>query len=283
MDILTDNNSPHGSKHIAAALQEVVNEIQVVPSNQHFIEANTVSATFNELKKGHIIPVFIKDNEPVISHTEFIQTTIKAVKAVFPTETVLSPVIRISHPVKGRVPEAKDKPAKALKEHEKTIYYERMAFTVEIPTITTEVDGCKLNLTVGGIKAYNLDNLYNKSTSDQHFKVFIGFKNMVCTNLCVATDGYLSNLRVNNVNQLYNGIFMLLKDYDAVELSRLYGLFSKYSISERQFANLVGRCRMYRHMPEKKKKELPDLMFGDSQINTVCKDYYSDNSFCSSP
>ncbi len=40
---------------------------------------------------------------------------------------------------------------------------------------------------------------------------------------------------------------------------------------------------MYRHMPEKLKKDLPELMFGDSQINTVCKDYYSDNSFCSEP
>lgn len=283
MEVSIDNNKPLGSVQVGKALENVVNEIQVIPTNKHFIEANTVSVTLNELKNEHIIPVFIKDNEPVISHNEFIQTAIKAAKAAFSRDTVLSPVIRISHPVKGRIPEAKDKPANTLKDHEKTIYYERMAFTVEIPTIRTEVDGCPLNLTIGGIKAYNLDNLYSRSTSEQHFKVFIGFKNLVCTNLCISTDGYAANLKVKNLNQLYNGIYLLLKNYDAVELSNKLRMYSQYSITEKQFANLIGRCRMYRHMPEKLRKELPELMFGDSQINAVCKDYYSDNSFCSEP
>lgn len=283
MEVSINNNNALDPVQIGTAVEKVVSELEVIPNNKHFIEANTVSVTLNELKNEHIIPVFIKDNEPVISHNEFIQTAIRAAKAVFPNDTVLSPVIRISHPVKGRIPEAKDKPANALKDHEKTIYYERMAFVVEIPTISTEIDGCPLNLTIGGIKAYNLDNLYNRSTTDQHFKVFIGFKNMVCTNLCIATDGYASNLRVKNLNQLYNGIYLLLRNYNAVELSEKLNKYSQYSISERQFANLIGRCRMYRHMPEKLKKDLPELMFGDSQINAVCKDYYLDNSFCSEP
>lgn len=283
MEVSEINNNTPVPVRAGTVVNQVVNNIEVVNPYSSFIKANTQGISLNEISNKHIIPVFIKDNEPVISHTEFIQTVVKAVKAVFPKETVLSPSIRISHPVKGRVPEAKHKAAKDLQEREKTIYYERMAFTIEIPSISTEVGENKLNLTIGGIKAYNLDNLYCKSTADQHFKVFIGFKNMVCTNLCISTDGYLSNLKVKNINQLYNGVYLLLKDYNAVELSDKLKSFINYNISERQFANLVGRCRMYRHMPEHERKQLPDLMFGDSQINTVCKDYYSDNSFCSNP
>ena len=45
----------------------------------------------------------------------------------------MMPSIRVSHQIKGRVPSAIGKPVKELKENEKTIYYERMAFLIEIP------------------------------------------------------------------------------------------------------------------------------------------------------
>jgi hypothetical protein len=48
--------------------------------------------------------------------------------------------------VKGRIPEAIGKPAKDLLEHEKTIYYERMAFMMTIPSITEMVNGNRLSL-----------------------------------------------------------------------------------------------------------------------------------------
>lgn len=285
MELIDINNNAHtlGGSPLESLIDEVTSNIEIADNNQHFIEANTIASSLDELSSEHIIPVFIKDNEPVISHTDFIQTAINATNEVFQKETILSPIVRISHPVKGRVPEARNKRAKDLLEHEKTIYYERMAFTIEIPSISTIIDDNKLNLTIGGVKAYNLDNLYSRSGTDQNFKVFIGFKNMVCTNLCVSTDGYISNLKVKNIHQLYNAIFLLLKDYNAVELSDKFQAFSNTNITERQFAHLIGRCRMYRHMPDHQKRQLQNLMFGDSQINHVCKDYYSDNSFCSEP
>ncbi|HET9746708.1 MAG TPA: DUF3871 family protein [Chitinophagaceae bacterium] len=39
------------------------------------------------------------------------------------------------------MPSARDKAANNLEEHEKTLYYERMAFVIEIPTIGSEIDG----------------------------------------------------------------------------------------------------------------------------------------------
>jgi len=52
------------------------------------------------------------------------------------------------------------------------------------------------------------------------------------------------------------------------------------AITEQQFAQLVGRSRMYHFMPQKAKKEIPAMPLMDSQISTLTRDYYSDESFC---
>ncbi len=261
-------------------IPEVVEEIEIISSGKSFIEANTIGSTLTEVKHGHIIPVFIKDNEPVISHCEFIETTLGVAMDIFRGEGILKPNIRLSHPIKGRIPEAKNKPAINLLEHEKTLYYERMAFVIEIPTIYTDVGGNRLNLSIGGVKAYNLDNLYNRSGADQHFKIFVGFKNTVCTNLCVATDGYMGDLKVKNVDMLRNSIRVMLQDFNAVELSDQFRDLHNYDLTEQQFAQLIGRCRMYKYLPEQLQKEIAELMFGESQLNSICNDYYRDKTFC---
>ena len=267
-------------KTVGETIPEVIEEIEIISSGTSFIEANTIGSTLTEVKHGHIIPVFIKDNEPVISHCEFIETTLGVAMDIFRGEGILKPNIRLSHPIKGRIPEAKNKPANALLEHEKTIYFERMAFVIEIPTIYTDIGGNRLNLSIGGVKAYNLDNLYNKSGADQHFKIFIGFKNTVCTNLCVATDGYMGDLKVKNVDMLRNSVRMMLQDFNAVKLSDQFRDLHNYDLTEQQFAQLIGRCRMYKYLPESLQKDIPELMFGESQLNTICADYYRDNTFC---
>lgn len=270
---------------------EALNPLHVVRGNDNsetdnantvkpFIEAGTIEATLEEIKQHHIIPVFHRDNEPVISQVDFIQTTMEVVKQAFPAERILRPSIRLSHPIKGRVPSAKDKAAKELLEEEKTIYYERCAFILEIPSINDTIDGQLLSLTIGGVKAHNLDNLYSKRGTDQHFKIFIGFKVQVCTNLCVWTDGYAGTVMVKSVAELRTSIQKLIIGYDAisslVEMSEL----QNYSLTEQQFANLIGRCRMYGHLPLVKRKDIPQLHFHDTHVNNVCRDYYKDDSFC---
>lgn len=252
----------------------------VNPERQPFILANTVESSLEEIKQSHIIPVFTKDNEPLISHTDFIESALDTVNDLFRGEQVASPAIRLSHPVKGRIPEAKDKPANLLTDREKTIYYERMAFIIEVESMYDFIDGNKLSLTVGGVKAYNQDNLYSRSVCDQHFKVFIGFQNKVCTNLCVWTDGLMDNLKVKNIHQLKAGIKTLIEGYNqGFHLFHLKKL-ADYAISESQFAHMIGRCRMYQHLPPDLKSEIPPILFGDQQINAVVRDYYRDASFC---
>lgn len=249
-------------------------------SAKSFIEANTVEVSFTNIRDEHIIPVFVKDNEPLISHSDFIHATLDLTADIFQGEQIMKPAVRVSHPIKGRIPDAKDKPAHLLNDWEKTIYYERMMFVIELPSIYDEIDGNRLSLTIGGVKAYNQDNLYSRNQCDQHFKLFIGFQNKVCTNLCVWTDGYFSDIKVRTIGQLKSAIRMLLESYNKnYHLSHLKSL-TNYSITEKQFAQLVGRCRMYNHLPSDLKAEIPALLFGDQQLATVVKDFYKDESFC---
>ena len=245
-----------------------------------FIQANTIGCSLEEIKQEHIIPVFVKDNEPLISHDEFIDATLDIATDVYHGEMILKPSIRVSHPIKGRVPDAKDKPANQLQDWEKTLYYERMAFIIELPSIRDSVGGNVLNLTIGGVKAYNLDNLYSRTQSEQHFKIFVGFKNRVCTNLCVWTDGLMDDVKVKSLAQLKSVVRSLLESYRHEKHLEHLKAFTHHSITEEQFAHLIGRCRMYQHLPGEMKANIPPILFGDTQMTSVVKDYYRDNSFC---
>jgi Domain of unknown function, B. Theta Gene description (DUF3871) len=247
------------------------------PANINFITANTIPSSLKEMKESHIIPVFVKDNEPVISHSEFIEAAQDMVADIFNGERVLKPAIRLSHPIKGRIPSARNKPAIELLEGEKTLYYERMAFIIEIPSIQDNIAGDTLSLTVGCVKAYNLDNLNTKKGSDEHFKFFIGFKNTICTNLCIWTDGYSGDLKVQNIGQLKACMRSIIEGYNnnfhLFHLKQLAGQF----LSEKQFASLIGRSRMYQFLPSHQKKQIPPLLFGDNQLGMICKEYYFEN------
>ena len=55
---------------------------------------------------------------------------------------------------------------------------------------------------------------------------------------------------------------------------------TQFGLSERQFATLIGRCRLYPYLSTKVKDTIEPLLFGDQQVGTVCRDYYKDRSFC---
>ena len=243
-----------------------------------FIVANTTEVPLLHLQHECIIPVFSKDNEKTIAHQEFIEVILEAVTKVFPQHTIAEPEIRVSHQIKGRTPTAIHKSAKDLLDEDKTIYYERMAFMVKIPSITEEINGNKLSLCVGGIRSYNQENLYSKKSLEK-FKFFIGFQNFVCMNLCISTDGFLENLRVSNANELGLKAQGIMQNYNAeLHVMEMKELTQDY-LSEHQFAQLIGKSRLYQHLPKGEKLRIPELNFNDSHINTIAKDYYEDQNF----
>jgi len=251
-------------------------------SDSQFINANTIEVTHEHLQKDCITPVFSKDNESTISHVEFIETAFDVIEHYFSGEQINYPAVRVSHPVKGRVPSAMGKPAIELEEKDKTVYYERMAFLIEVPNLKFKVGENELALTVGGVRAYNHENLFNKK-SEEKFKVFIGFKNKVCTNLCISTDGLKTELKAMTTQELGSGIYDLIKTFKAERFMEDLKKMPNTMISERQFAQVIGRMRMYGIMPQTMKKGIPNLLLTDNMINSVVKDYYADKNFSRNP
>jgi hypothetical protein len=243
-----------------------------------FIEANTVPMTLQELTTDHIIPVFTRNNQPLISQAQFIDLTREMVTD-FSNLPCSLPEIRVSHPIKGRIPSAKHKKAAELEAHEKTLYYERCMFIFRLPELSKQVNGQQLDLIVGGVKAYNLDKINGHRESLQHFKIFIGYQVKVCSNLCIWTDGAILDVKISSMNHLALHFKQMFEGYDPGEQIDQLNMLQEVYITEKQFAQMIGRCRMYPHLPTSMKKTIPRLSLSDSQISRVVNGYYKDNVF----
>jgi hypothetical protein len=255
-----------------------------VPTKQStgkaFIEANTVEVSMSELRDEHIIPVFSATNEPLISHHEIIDCVSHITQNWFNDEIVFQPAVRASHPVMGRIPEAKHKKASELEPWEQTLYYERMMFCIEIPSVREEINGNTLSLTVGGVKSFSTDNLYGKRPrGDQQIQLFIGFKNHVCCNLCVSTDGAYINTSIRSLSDLGRAVEHLFQNYNYRAHLQMMQKLSEIKVTESEFAQFIGKTRLYRFLPDERKATLVPMLFGDQQIGAVAKDYFTDANF----
>ena len=248
------------------------------PSHLHFIEANTSEVSLHHLVNDCITPVFAKDNELTINHAQFIETIQEATQDFFKGETIDDAAIRVSHIIKGRIPEAIHKPANQLLESDKTLYYERCAFSIDVPTIWQDVNGNRLNLSIVGVRAYNLQSLYTKKSLEL-FKLAIGFKNQVCCNMCVFSDGYKEDLRVSSTGELYKAALMLFNQFNIAKQLHLMQQLSDTSMSEHQFATFLGKSRIYQCLSSARQKRLPRLLLTDTQINLAAKAYINDENF----
>ena len=50
-------------------------------------------------------------------------------------------------------------------------------------------------------------------------------------------------------------------------------------LTETQFAQIVGRMRLYQALPQGLSRYIPRLLITDSQINNVCRGYYGNPDF----
>jgi hypothetical protein len=261
---------------------QIIDETEVIVfPKRNFIEANTSEVSLHHLKNECTIPVFAKDNECTISHYEFINSTKEVVEDVLNYKGILKPDIRVSHVIKGRIPTAIGKPAKELLEHEKTIYYERMAFVIEVPEISEVINGNKLNLTIGGVRSYNQQNLFSKKSMEK-FKVFVGFQNTICTNLCISTDGLQDDLRISSVLELKAKVYELINNYKKKEHLENMQRMLRYSLTEVQFAHLIGKMKLFPYLTKEEKHNLFPLSMNDTQLNIVVRDYHTDAHFSKS-
>ncbi len=243
-----------------------------------FIEANTLPVSLMDMEQNHIIPVFTKDNHALISQHQFIYTTHDIISSIHRND-IMGPYIRVSHPVKGRIPSARNKKLHELLPHEETLYYERMMFVYLIPSITKIVNGQELKLVIGGVKAYNKDNLNKSGNAMQHFTFFIGFQVKVCSNLCVWSDGLKDSIMVNSLDALGYSINSLISGYNPELQIEFLQKLHQYTLSEREFAHFLGKCRLYNYLPKDRKQVLIPSGLNDTQLTLVSKQYFHDQHF----
>lgn len=247
----------------------------------NFIESNTAEISLQDLVTKCIVPTF-SDNSLTIAHQNFIACVAKAASEVFGDITPIE--IRVSHPINGRTPEALYKKDSELRDDEKTIFYQRMAFVSHVASLTRTINGQEVHLCIGGVRAYNEDKLYNRK-SPEKFKIFAGWQVRVCSNLMLTCSGNSGTIECMTEADVYQKAYQLFSAYNPEkdnDLTLLQNL-NNTVLTEEQFCKIIGRMRLYQFLPTNEQNELPELTIGDQAVNAAVKNYVSNPNFGRKP
>jgi hypothetical protein len=223
------------------------------------------------------VPTF-SDNSLTIAHQNAIAAVYKAAEDVFGELT--PPECRVSHAINGRVASAIHKPAKDLTDEEKTIFYQRLAFVAHVKSLTRNVAGQPLELTIGMCRAYNEDKLYSRK-SPEKMKIFVGWKVRVCSNLCLTCNGNSGTVEVLTEADVYQKAYQLFRRFDPEkeDTLRLIENLHNTRVSESQFCYIIGRLRLYQALPTEVQRTLPTIEIGDQAVNAAVRGFVSNPNF----
>lgn len=243
----------------------------------NFIESNTEAISIDELVSRCIVPTF-SDNTLTIAHQNAIAAVYKAAEEVFGELT--PPECRVSHAINGRVASALHKPAKDLTDDEKTVFYQRIAFIAHVKSLTRIVAGQTVELTIGMCRAYNEDKLYSRP-SPEKFRLFVGWKVRVCSNLCLTCSGNSGLVECMTEADIYQKAYQLFSKFDPQkeETLELLENLNNTRISESQFCYIIGRMRLYQALPNEVQKTLPVLEIGDQAVNSAVRGFVTNPNF----
>ena len=244
-------------------------------NHPNFIESNTQAISLEELRTKNIIPTFC-DNTLTISHQNFIGAVLSVAANIFGPTTL--PELRVSHPIIGRIPSAQNKKPNELTEDEKTIFYQRMAFCSQIISRTNLINGQAVNLTIGGVRAYSDDKLYARQ-APQKFKIFVGWRVRVCSNLMLTCDGVSGTIECMTEADIMAKSYQLFSTFNPNENLRLLENLRTTRLSEEQFCNIVGRLRLQQALPTAERNLLPKFDLGDQAVNNMVRGYVSNPNF----
>ena len=248
-------------------------------TQQHpnFIESNTEQITLSEIAEKCIVPTF-SDNSLTISHQDFCGSVYKAAENVFGALTPIE--CRVSHPINGRIPTALNKKAQDLADNEKTIYYQRLAWIAKVANLTRNINGQEIHLTIGGVRAYSEDKLYNRPSALK-FKIFVGWQVRVCSNLMLQTNGFSGTIDCMTNADIHQKALELFSSFNPEKDNNLDALaeLQDTRMTEEQFCHILGRLRLYQALPLAQQREIPQVILGDQAINEVTRQYVSNPSF----
>ncbi len=248
-------------------------------TQQHpnFIESNTQAMSLAEIADKCIVPTF-SDNSLTISHQDFCGAVYKAAENVF---GVLSPIeCRVSHAINGRIPTSLNKKITELADDEKTIYYQRLAWIAKVSSCTRNIDGQEIHLTIGGVRSYSDDKLYNRPSALK-FKIFVGWQVRVCSNLMLQTDGFSGTIDCMTSADIHHKALELFNRFNPEKDNNLEALakLQDTRMTEEQFCHILGRLRLYQALPLAQQREIPQVILGDQAINEATRQYVSNPNF----
>lgn len=248
-------------------------------TQQHpnFIESNTEQITLSEIAEKCIVPTF-SDNSLTISHQEFCGSVYKAAEKVYGALTPIE--CRVSHPINGRIPTALNKKTQDLADNEKTIYYQRLAWIAKVANLTRNINGQEIHLTIGGVRAYSEDKLYNRPSALK-FKIFVGWQVRVCSNLMLQTNGFSGTIDCMTNADIHQKALELFSSFNPEKDNNLDALaeLQDTRMTEEQFCHILGRLRLYQALPLAQQREIPQVILGDQAINEVTRQYVSNPNF----
>lgn len=253
------------------------NTLELENKHPNFIESNTQAITLEEIADKSIVPTF-SDNTLTISHQDFCMAVYKAAEEVFGQLTPIE--CRVSHPINGRIPSALNKRANELTDSEKTIYYQRLAWVAKVGNFVRNIDGQEIHLTIGGVRAYSDDKLYNRPSALK-FKIFVGWQVRVCSNLMLQTNGYSGTIECMTQSDIHQKALELFSSFDPEKDSNLNALaeLQDTRMTEEQFCHIIGRLRLLQALPVAQQKAIPQFILGDQAINESVRQYVTNPNF----
>lgn len=253
------------------------NTLELETQHPNFIESNTQAMSLAEIADKCIVPTF-SDNSLTISHQDFCGAVYKAAENVFGALTPIE--CRVSHPINGRIPTALNKKAQDLADNEKTIYYQRLAWIAKVANLTRNINGQEIHLTIGGVRAYSEDKLYNRPSALK-FKIFVGWQVRVCSNLMLQTNGFSGTIDCMTNADIHQKALELFSSFNPEKDNNLNTLaeLQDTRMTEEQFCHILGRLRLYQALPLAQQREIPQVILGDQAINEVTRQYVSNPNF----
>ena len=261
-----------------ADYEEVSVEEGFQQDRPHFIEGNSIQISLYDLKNRCVVPTWA-DNTLTISHQNFITAVQKAALDVFPSESIGEPEIRVSHAQYGRIPSALHKKTSDLLPHEKTLYYQRVCFMIKVSR-KDYINGREATLVVGGVRALNNENLGVRK-SPEKFKIFIGSRVTVCSNLCIFGDAMIDKLECMSPVEIYSQAVRLFRGFDPELNHQMLESLGTTHLSVDDFTHIIGRMRLYEALSPAQRNELqlPTLTLGDSVLNAATRNFVSNPNF----
>ena len=140
------------------------------------------------------------------------------------------------------------------------------------------MNGQEVHLCIGGVRSLNEENLY-RGKSPEKFKIFIGWRVRVCSNLMLTCDGLIGRLEVMSEAEIHESALRLFTEFNPERNLEVLGNLRNTLISQEQFCQIIGRLRLYQVLPPARLRELPRVILGDSNINAATRGYIENPNF----